>query len=57
MDFKRAEIQKILQEDPERIQLGEVKLYFDLAGVNQRIIVITDGEKTSTDYFLCSKCP
>ena len=57
MNFKRAEIHKILQEDPDRIKLEEVKRYSDLVGVNQRIILDTDGDETPTDYFLCSKCP
>ena len=54
---KRADIHKILLESPDRIKLEEVKLYSDLDGINQRIILVTEGVEDRTDFFLCTKCP
>ena len=55
--MKRADLNKIYEETPERIKLQEVKTYSDLIGINQRVILIEDGCETPTEFFFCTKCP
>ena len=55
--MKRAELNKIYEETPERIKLQKVNTYSDLDGINQRIILMQDDCETPTEFFFCTKCP